>query len=319
VTVPCPGCGDDGGAREEVARGLDYEYGTCANEFAFVRCGRCATVWLSPRPARDDLPAVYPAHYYAFVEAAGRGGAGPLVRAAWALVERRRARPLLDLIGPGPRAVLDIGCGDGRLLRALRSLGGPRLELVGVEPGIPTDALTRAARGGIEIRSEHYEALDLGRDRFDLVVAQQVIEHVWDPGAVLAKVAAELAPGGHAVFDTPDLGGVDRRIFTGRSRAAWGGYHFPRHLTLFTPETLGALAARQGLEVVAVERLLSPVFWIMSLHNCAVMAGLPRRATERLTYRSAPLLALATAVELPNLVLGRTSNMRVTLRRAVRP
>jgi 2-polyprenyl-3-methyl-5-hydroxy-6-metoxy-1,4-benzoquinol methylase len=311
----CPTCGSGSKpAARVVAAGRDYEYETCTNVFNFVACGACGTLYLSPGPARGDLGAIYPDDYYTRSEASGRG-AGTLVRAAWGLVERRRAARLAVLLGAGRRRILDIGCGDGRLLRVLRRLGGADWVLEGIEYGLSDEAIRGAALAGIELRAGLHEEIDLGASRYDLIVAQQVIEHALDPGAMLTKIRRELVPGGHVVLDTPSCDGIDRALFGTRY---WGGYHFPRHMTLFTPETLAVLARRCGLEVVLVKKLLSPVFWIMTLHNVGVGVGLPRRLTSRLTYRSLPLLALATAIELPNLaLLGRTSNMRAVLRKAV--
>ncbi len=314
VERPCPTCGAaPGDAGRVVARGYDFEYDSCSNELTFLRCGRCATVYLSPSPSREDFDTIYPESYYTVAEASGRGGAGRIVTRAWRAVEKRRALPFVELLGDGPKRVLDIGCGDGRLLRVLRSLSRGRWRLVGVEQGLPDESIEAAARGGITLHRGWYEDLDLGRERFDLIVAQQVIEHTLEPGAVLRKARSELTPGGHLVLDTPSYESLDRRLFTD---SYWGGYHFPRHMTLFTPETISELARRTGFEVVSVEALLSPVFWIMTLHNVGVGAGLPRWVTSRITYRSVPLLVLATLIEVPNLtVLKRTSNMRVVLRK----
>ena len=95
--------------------------------------------------------------------------------------------------------------------------------------------------------------------------------------------------GGHAVFDTPNYDSMDRVLFR---KKLWGGYHFPRHLTLFTPETFVRLAEELGFEVVGVVKMLSPVFWIMTLHNLCVSRGLPRWLCSRLTYRFLPHLTM---------------------------
>jgi SAM-dependent methyltransferase len=311
VLRPCPTC--DHGANRLFARGVDYEYRTCSNVFTFVQCERCSTVFLNPRPRREDLSLLYPATYYSTAEAEGRRGSGPLVRLAWSYVERRRARQLHGLLPDGPCRILDIGCGDGRLLKVLRKEGSPSWDLTGIEQELPPAALEQAARMGISLHAGLYEDLPFPPGHFHLVVAEQVIEHTLEPRAVLEKVHGELSPGGFAVFDMPDLRGLDRRLF---SKSYWGGYHFPRHMTLFTPETFTTLARASGFEVRSSSHLASPVFWIMSLHNVGVGSGLPESVTSHVTYRSLPLLALATALEVPNIsLLRQTSNMRMVLQK----
>jgi SAM-dependent methyltransferase len=310
VDRACPTCGSR--AHRVEAAGPDWEYGSCDGVFNFVACAECSTLYLEPRPASDDFDVIYPQTYY--TRGGTRAAAPSAVAAAWRTVERRRTRDILRLVEPGRRRVLDVGCGDGRLLATLRRTPAARgWHLVGIEPALSDEARSAAVDLDLELHEGLYEAARFGRDAFDLVVAQQVIEHVVDPGAALAKMRDELRPGGHAILDTPNADGLDRALFR---RSLWGGYHFPRHMTLFTPVTLAELAGRVGLDVVEVRPLLSPVFWVTSLHNAAVALGLPRAVTSRVTYRSLPLVALATLLDAPVLALtGRTSNMRAILRR----
>jgi hypothetical protein len=63
VETSCVVCGADEKAPETVGR--DFEHDTVSNEFCFVRCRACGHLYLDPRPALDDLPAIYPASYYA--------------------------------------------------------------------------------------------------------------------------------------------------------------------------------------------------------------------------------------------------------------
>jgi len=311
---PCPCCGGD--QSRVVARGRDWEYETCGNDFTFVECGVCGVVYLNPRPRCEDLDVIYPPSYYSTAESTGTGRAGRFVRGAWNLVEAFRSRQLVELLPRTGARVLDIGCGDGRLLRSLRLYGPPGCALSGVDQDIPAPLLRDAAREGITLHDGLYEELPFTPEQFDLIVGQQVVEHALEPGRMLDKVRRELAPGGHAVFDTPSSDALDRRLFGSRY---WGGYHFPRHMTLFTPESFGALARRQALEVVSTSRLASPVFWIMTLHNLLADRGAPRALTSRVTYRSVPLLAAATALEMPAVLGARpSSNMRVILRKPAR-
>ena len=103
---------------EPEASGLDFEYDTAPNRFRFVRCRGCAHLYLNPRPAARDLGVIYPSNYYAFSE-----GGNPLVarlRSAW---EGGKVRLYRELVGDGPRRILDVGCGNGRFLSLLRDHG----------------------------------------------------------------------------------------------------------------------------------------------------------------------------------------------------
>jgi SAM-dependent methyltransferase len=91
--------------------------------------------------------------------------------------------------------LLEVGCGAGRYLRALRELR-PELVLVGAD--VSRAALARLAEraGGIETRLATGDALPAADAEFDAVLAIDVLEHVRDPDRLLAEVHRALAPGG---------------------------------------------------------------------------------------------------------------------------
>ena len=93
--------------------------------------------------------------------------------------------------------LLDIGCGGGLLTEPMARLGA---EVVGVDPAegaIPVARL-HAAKSGLEIdyRAGTAEDLIAAGERFDVVLAMEVIEHVPDPAGFVGACAALLRPGG---------------------------------------------------------------------------------------------------------------------------
>jgi SAM-dependent methyltransferase len=184
---------------------------------------------------------------------------------------------------------------------------------VGVEHGLSEATRASLAADGVTAYRGLYEELELPEAPFDLVVAQQVVEHATEPAELLAKVRRELAPGGFVVLDTPDYESLDRRLF---QRGSWGGYHFPRHMTIFTAGSLARLARQEGFDVVRTVKLVSPVFWVLSLQNLLRGAGAPAPVADLAHYQSLPLLGAATAIDLVSLATtGATSNLRLVLAR----
>jgi SAM-dependent methyltransferase len=82
-----------------------------------------------------------------------------------------------------PARVLEVGCGNGRLARALDDLG---YQVVAIDPAAPEGAIFRAV-------SLHEFA---GPGRFDAVVASRSLHHIHDLAGGLAKLHRLLAPGG---------------------------------------------------------------------------------------------------------------------------
>jgi SAM-dependent methyltransferase len=101
-----------------------------------------------------------------------------------------------------------------------------------------------AGKGWREFASLDYPEFDLcaplaGQGPFDVVICEQVIEHVPDPCAAAANLRGLCVPGGHVVVSTP---------FLIRVHEEWGMQDYWR----FTPRGLRTLLERAGLEVDSV-------------------------------------------------------------------
>ena len=98
--------------------------------------------------------------------------------------------------------VLDIGCGAGLLCEPLARLGA---QMIGVDPSASNIAAAKlhADRShlAIDYRCTTIEEMD-AHERFDVVLAMEVVEHVADVGMFLNRCAAMLKPGGMMVVST---------------------------------------------------------------------------------------------------------------------
>jgi SAM-dependent methyltransferase len=161
--------------------------------------------------------------------------------------ERRRAL-LLAAAAPGER-VLDLGCGAGRFVGALRDAGA---DPVGVE--VAEAALERARRNvpGADLRLvEPDGSLPLEHGSVDLVWCSEVLEHVADTEHVLLEVRRVLRPGGRLLATVP---------FHGRVKAALIGLlrfdaHFDpvgQHLRFYTRSSLARTLDRAGFAGIDV-------------------------------------------------------------------
>jgi len=99
--------------------------------------------------------------------------------------------------------ILDIGCGGGILSEPLARLGA---EVVGADPSSSNieAAKLHAERGGLTIdyRVTAAEALADSAERFDVVLAMEVVEHVADVGLFVRRCAEMVKPGGLMVAAT---------------------------------------------------------------------------------------------------------------------
>lgn len=215
---------------------LDADRGT--EPYSLVLCPGCGSGRIDVFPSDPVLSAHYDQSYYG-------GGESKFAAPLQALVNlslRRRARLICEYLpGPGPLAVLDIGCGRGDLLRELGKTG---VNGTGLERA-PLDS--RFESPSIEYRIGDLGEQGFPRHRFDAVVIWHVLEHLLDPQATLVEVGEILKPGGMLVIAVPNNSSWQARLF----RNAWFHLDVPRHLHFFGHQGMELLLERQGYEVLA--------------------------------------------------------------------
>jgi SAM-dependent methyltransferase len=141
----------------------------------------------------------------------------------WAGTRDHDVRQNIDALlgrieGAAPFAILDLGCGPGRDLKAFRDLGHAA---VGLEGSARFAAMARAY-SGCEVWEQDFLKLDLPPARFDGVFANAVLFHV--PSAALPRVLGELRaalkPGG-VLFSSNPRGANEE----GWNRGRYGVFH----------------------------------------------------------------------------------------------
>jgi SAM-dependent methyltransferase len=302
--VPCCVCGND--CDQTVGQGVDFEYETSADQWQFVRCTSCGHHFLNPRPTAAELSRIYPKNYGNYTNSVDPGLA--FRTKAW--LEQFTLRRLIRRV-PAGGVVLDVGCGDGRLLDGIRRAATQPLRLEGIE--ISEVAARVARQKGYAVQIGGFDDLDLPAESYDLICLVQVLEHVFEPVECLRKIHRLLRPGGLALIETPSVKCADFALF---KRRFWGGYHFPRHLNLFEPHSLSQVAEQCYLNVESVRHKLQPVHWVWSCHHWFKERGWPAWWTNSFNIRNPLWLGFFTLVDAVQLLaLGRSSNMQLILRK----
>ncbi len=121
----------------------------------------------------------------------------------------------LDALLPLPAAraqvrALDVGCGYGLLLRFLLARGVGAVDGIELDPRLHAIARNFAAGAGTVWCGDAMRTLPTLSARYDLVTAYDLIEHFDKDDALrfAAAVHGALAPGGRAVFRTPNMANV---------------------------------------------------------------------------------------------------------------
>jgi 2-polyprenyl-3-methyl-5-hydroxy-6-metoxy-1,4-benzoquinol methylase len=213
--------------------------------FGLVRCTACGCFRIDPPPiSGDEESAHFYTDYYAKGEWANAGEGAPRPGAPtrdsrfWRVVEQV---PELDR----PRQkVADIGCGEGGLCAELKAAGWP--SVIGFDLSRTRVARARKKHPDIEFHDRAFSESGVADSSLDLVILDNVVEHLTDPPATLRSVAQSLRPGGRLVLITPNMRSGQFRLLGRR----WTMELSPHaHIFLFTSQALSTLLLMCGLKV----------------------------------------------------------------------
>ena len=265
------------------------------DRYDYFRCTGYSAVFMHPMPGLEQIASFYPPDYSVFDDSAQTRRISPLKQA---VLKRTRgythleppaaARLLSPLFTrrysqgvphyvPGGK-MLDVGCGNGRYLGTMRALGW---DVQGVELSETGVKVCRAAQ--LPVHHGDLASAQFPSDSFDLVTVRHVIEHIAEPQPFMAELARILKPGGRLVIETPNANALGRALMG----ASWFANDVPRHLVLFTPESLTRLAAKHGLRQVDTWLETTPKVILNSIDYALQTSGRSssRRRGRRLLAR----------------------------------
>jgi SAM-dependent methyltransferase len=252
---PCRICGNSDDNALVLAR--EMMFGTGA-EFQYFQCASCECLQIETVP--NNIAEHYPKNYYSFSPLGPKGepawrrglkgaalryrfdGQGVIGRAAASLFELPSEIGTW-LAASGVRQdsrLLDVGCGQGVLLRQLAGWGFT--SLTGADPFVSAD-LTYP--DGVRVLRR---ALPELQGQFDCIMMHHSFEHMDRPQEVLAAAGRLLAPGGRLLVRIPLCSSAAYREYG----ADWVQLDAPRHFFLHSRKSMSLLAASCGFSVEKV-------------------------------------------------------------------
>jgi len=285
----CPLCGSS-----EVSdfhrEARDYVTG---DTFDVLRCRKCEVGFTFPQP--ENMELYYPGNYRRYN--------------AWVLITLKtlynfqvhRWRKLFKKSG----SALEMGCGDGLMLDALRRKGWM---VAGTER---TQEMADFARNtlGLQVYVGGLEEIPHGQ-KFDLIILFQVLEHLNDPVTVIKQCADLLAPEGKLIIAVPNSRSWQSRYST----ASWFHLDVPRHLFHFSPTSLQYALNIAGLTISTISYISfehDPYGWVQSILNKKFdnQNKLTRQLMNLDRFTSGHIFALVMSIVLiiPSLVVSIAS------------
>jgi SAM-dependent methyltransferase len=147
--------------------------------------------------------------------------------------------------------ILEIGCGAGGTMAWLRSLRSIDYA-AGVELSGAAAAVAQAEFDDIEVSDVGMAKLEFRHDRFDVVLALDVLEHLADPWSVLHRLRSMMAPDGILIASIPNVAHYKVSLpllLRGQWNYTNEGLLDRTHLRFFTRDTVMSLFEESGFSV----------------------------------------------------------------------
>jgi 2-polyprenyl-3-methyl-5-hydroxy-6-metoxy-1,4-benzoquinol methylase len=272
-SVPFPSCYACGGEGDFLYHSLRDRYFAAPGAWNLKKCRNvsCGLVWLDPIPIAEDIGKAY-GSYYTHEDgpsderpSALLGRLKNAVKAGYFAyaygydLNGSKFPGLLAYLDPFRRSRLDfsvmylpyrrcgrlleVGCGSGSMLKAMADLGW-QVEGIDLDPV----AVEKSRSKGLEVRTGCLQDRHYPENYFDAITMSHLIEHVHDPLELLKTCHRMLKPGGSLVVVTPNIKSAGHRI----CGASWFHLDPPRHLRIFTANSLTALIQRAGFRSIKI-------------------------------------------------------------------
>jgi len=261
--------------------GVKDRLGFVPGQWDFLQCTACGSANLSPMPSLQQIASYYPRNYGFSMESDSR--LGRFARKAEEFFFYRfsygsQARKVLRAVGGDGRGkrLLDIGCGNGWLLRRLQQYG---FDLHGVDfqPDTVEYVKTRLRIPTICTDASNVSGA-YPANSFDVITTFHLLEHLPDVGQMLRTCIHLLRPGGFLIAAMPLIDSMQARIFGRHWHAVTEA---PRHLSIPTQRAAIRACAEAGFQDVSIRPDA-----LLACTGVAALSLLPRTSSGHLPSMS---------------------------------
>ena len=232
----CPRC--DGESYLILFRASDRLYGTKARTSHVVECSSCRLMRLYPTPTAAEARNFYPDSYWWEADSSVSGRLAELYRQFVLGDHVQFVTGHGKLLAP----VLDVGCGGGSLVRALRKRG---VRAIGLDVSPKAASMSRTQGHSLAVCGALPFA-PFAPHSFSAVTLLHVLEHAPDPAALLLAIDDLLVPGGKLIVQVPNADSW-QFLLLGK---LWSGLDMPRHLIHFRAGDLESLLEGCGFTIL---------------------------------------------------------------------
>ena len=218
--------------------------------FDYFECSKCGCLQISKIP--QDMSKYYPADYYSFLNLRKS-----YITKVKRIIGKKRDKDIITgngILGlllnkwyPSnfqflnkanigfDSKILDVGCGNGKLLLLLYDIGFRNL--TGIDPYIEEDI---EYENGIRVLKKYISDLNI---EFDLIMFNHSFEHIPNPCETLTSVSRLLSKDGVCILRIPTVSSFAWEKY----KVNWVQLDAPRHIFLYSIDSIKVLASNSGM------------------------------------------------------------------------
>ncbi len=234
VNVLCPACNSK-----------EYEFALKKLGFEYVTCSSCKTLYMSPRPSPEIMTDYYAnsenyKYWAKYIFPVSENSRREKIHKPW--LDRILFYCAKYSIYQG--TLMEVGAGFGTFSElALKSRKFEKVLALDPNPDMAASCRAR----GIQTINARIEDLKEEVNNIDVVVAFEMIEHLFEPKIFLNQCSKIIKSGGLLVLSCPNGQGFDISLLRGDSLAIDA-----EHVNLFNPHSLSLLIESCGFKVLEV-------------------------------------------------------------------
>ena len=209
------------------------------NGYSLTKCTKCGLLYVNPRPSNEEIEQAHRLGQHRGLKPVETTGYYDFSKVS------SYVRTLRDIFGSGRDLRgrwLDIGCGYGEFMLALKKFSGNGLDVIGVEPNVHKTAA--AKKKGLNVS---YFDLDGHTEKYDYISILNVYSHLPDPPKALAAWKRLLTPGGQLLLETGDTADMSPETHP-------TPYYLPDHLSFGSESIVVRVLENAGFQILEVQK-----------------------------------------------------------------
>ena len=226
-------------------------------KYNIYECKKCGLIFVHPQPNAKELSKHYPKTYYSLKAKEPRRLKVQIYQILFS-----KSNSLLKLILSPLKHLLrstkvveggkflDVGCGSGEFLLLMKKF---KMDCYGVEPGKIDKEFVKKHK--LKIFNGTLKNAKYKKNYFDVITLSWVFEHLTDPSETIKELARILKPRGLLIISVPQSRSLMYKLF----KKCWVGLDTPRHLFIYSPETIKRYARKAGLKIKKMRYLQSGI------------------------------------------------------------